>query len=60
MGFYAKEQLSISEHSNDVGWGAYAIKAARASAPDGQTEEAGRRECEWQRFNFQAKSVISY
>src|SRR6478752_6528590 len=28
---------------------AYAIKAARAAAPDGTDEQAGRRECQWQR-----------
>jgi hypothetical protein len=28
---------------------AYAIKAARAAAPDGNGEDAGRRECHWQR-----------
>ncbi|MFE4632142.1 putative immunity protein [Streptomyces sp. NPDC056773] len=31
------------------GAAAYAIKAARAAAPDGGGEAAGRRECRWQR-----------
>ena len=30
-------------------WAAYAIKAARAAAPEGEGESAGRRECRWQR-----------
>jgi len=28
---------------------AYAIKAARAAAPEGESEAAGRLECRWQR-----------
>jgi polyhydroxybutyrate depolymerase len=31
------------------GHAAYAIKAARAAAPEGQGESAGRRKCRWQR-----------
>ena len=30
-------------------YAAYAIKAARAAAPEGQADIAGRRECRWQR-----------
>jgi hypothetical protein len=37
----------VAEH--DLGAAAYAIKAARAAAPDGESEAAGRRECRWQR-----------
>ena len=33
----------------ELGAAAYAIKAVRAAALDGQAEEAGRLECEWQR-----------
>ncbi|MEZ4770517.1 MAG: hypothetical protein R2844_19100 [Caldilineales bacterium] len=32
-----------------LGAAAYAIKAARAAAPDSLADEAGRRECQWQR-----------
>src|SRR4051812_45918726 len=35
--------------AHDLGAAAYAIRAARAAAPDGEGEEAGRRECRWQR-----------
>ena len=35
--------------AHDLGAAAYAIKAARAAAPDGEAEAAGRRECQWQR-----------
>jgi hypothetical protein len=35
--------------AHELGAAAYAIKAAREAAPDGQAEEAGRLECEWQR-----------
>ena len=37
----------VAEH--DLGAAAYAIKAVRAAAPDGESEAAGRRECRWQR-----------
>jgi hypothetical protein len=32
-----------------LGAAAYAIKAARAAAPEGEGEAAGRHECRWQR-----------
>jgi hypothetical protein len=35
--------------AHDLGAAAYAIKAARAAAPDGEAEAAGRLECQWQR-----------
>ena len=35
--------------AHDLGAAAYAIKAARASAPKGGSEAAGRLECLWQR-----------
>lgn len=35
--------------AHELGAAAYAIRAAREAALDGQAEEAGRRECEWQR-----------
>ena len=37
----------VAEH--DLGAAAYAIKAVRAAAPDGESEAAGRLECRWQR-----------
>lgn len=37
----------VAEH--DLGAAAYAIKAARAGAPEGEGERVGRLECEWQR-----------
>ena len=37
----------VAEH--DLGAAAYAIKAVRATAPDGESEAAGRLECRWQR-----------
>ena len=35
--------------AHELGAAAYAIKAARAAAPDGESETAGRLECRWQR-----------
>ncbi|HEU5425079.1 MAG TPA: Imm5 family immunity protein [Nitrolancea sp.] len=35
--------------AHELGAAAYAIKAARAAAPKGEDERAGRRECRWQR-----------
>lgn len=35
--------------AHDLGAAAYAIKAVRAAAPDGEAEAAGRLECRWQR-----------
>ncbi len=37
-----------------LGAAAYAVKAARAAAPEGDREEAGRRECRWQRARLPA------
>jgi hypothetical protein len=37
----------VAEH--DLGAAAYAIKAARAAVADAESEDAGRRECHWQR-----------
>ena len=34
---------------HELGAAAYAIKAARATAPEGLSETAGRLECQWQR-----------
>jgi hypothetical protein len=35
--------------AHELGAAAYAIKAARAAAPEGEGDGAGRRECRWQR-----------
>jgi hypothetical protein len=35
--------------AHELGAAAYAIRAARAAAPVGEREEAGRLECRWQR-----------
>jgi len=48
---YAAGQAGVVAHvaAHELGAAAYAIKAARAAALDGQAEEAGRLECAWQR-----------
>ena len=53
----AKEAARAAGHAvavahmadHELGAAAYAIKAARAAAPDGRAKEAGRLECAWQR-----------
>ena len=35
--------------AHELGAAAYAIRAAQAAAPQGEREEAGRLECQWQR-----------
>ena len=48
---YAAGQAAVVPHvaAHELGAAAYAIKAARAAAPDGEGDRAGRRECRWQR-----------
>ena len=48
---YAAGQAAAVAHvaAHDLGAAAYAIKAARAAAPDGQADGAGWLECRWQR-----------
>jgi len=48
---HAAGQAAAVAHvaAHELGAAAYAIKAAREAALDGQAEEAGRIECEWQR-----------
>jgi thymidine phosphorylase len=48
---YAAGQAGAVAHvaAHDLGAAAYAIKAARAYAPAGEREAAGRSECRWQR-----------
>jgi len=48
---YASGQAGAVAHvaAHELGAAAYAIKAARAAAPEGEGEAAGRLECQWQR-----------
>lgn len=48
---YAAAQAALVAHvaAHELGAAAYAIKAARAAAPRGEEDAAGRRECRWQR-----------
>jgi hypothetical protein len=48
---YAAGQAGAVAHvaAHELGAAAYAIRAARAAAPDGERDAAGRRECQWQR-----------
>ena len=48
---YAAGQAAAVAHvaAHDLGAAAYAIKAARAAAPHGESEAAARLECQWQR-----------
>jgi hypothetical protein len=48
---YAAGQAAVVAHvaAHELGAAAYAIKAVRAVAPEGEDERAGRLECRWQR-----------
>ena len=48
---YAAGQAAAVAHvaGHELGAAAYAIKAARAAASNGGSEDAGRSECRWQR-----------
>ncbi len=48
---YAAGQAAAVAHvaAHELGAAAYAIRAVRGAAPEGEREEAGRRECKWQR-----------
>ena len=48
---YAAAQAAVVPHvaAHELGAAAYAIKAARAAAPEGEGDRAGRLECRWQR-----------
>ena len=48
---YAAGQAAAVAHvaAHQLGAAAYAIKAARAAAPQGESASAGRAECQWQR-----------
>jgi thymidine phosphorylase len=53
---YAAGQAAVVAHvaAHDLGAAAYAIKAARAAAPEDASEAAGRAECRWQRDQLPA------
>jgi hypothetical protein len=48
---YAAGQAAVVAHvaAHELGAAAYAIKAARAAAPEGEGENSGQIECRWQR-----------
>lgn len=48
---YAAGQAAVVAHvaAHELGAAAYAIRAARAAAPEAARIEAGRMECQWQR-----------
>jgi len=48
---YAAGQAAAVAHiaAHELGAAAYAIKAVRAAAAEGEAERAGRLECQWQR-----------
>jgi hypothetical protein len=48
---YAAGQAAVVPHvaAHELGAAAYAIKAARAAAPEGEGDRAARLECRWQR-----------
>lgn len=54
---YAAGQAGVVAHvaAHELGAAAYAIKAVREAATDGNAEEAGRRECEWQRSQLPSR-----
>jgi hypothetical protein len=46
----AAQAVAVSHvPAHELGAAAYAIRAARAAAPEGEREQTGRRECQWQR-----------
>ena len=47
---YAAGQAAAVAHvaAHELGAAAYAIRAVQAAAPPGESEAAGRRECQWQ------------
>ncbi len=53
---YAAGQAAVVAHvaAHELGAAAYAIKAVRAAAPEGEAERAGQLECHWQRAQLPA------
>jgi hypothetical protein len=47
---YAAGQAAAVGHvaAHELGAAAYAVRAARAASPEGESDEGGRRECQWQ------------
>jgi hypothetical protein len=46
----AAQAVAVSHvPAHELGAAAYAIRAARTAAPEGEQEQAGRLECQWQR-----------
>ena len=58
---YAAGQAAAVGHvaAHELGAAAYAVRAARAAAPDGEGDNAGRLECQWQRARSPARSGSS-
>ena len=54
---YAAGQAGVVAHvaAHELGAAAYEIKAARAAAPRGEGEDAGKLECRWQRDRLPEK-----
>ena len=54
---YAAGQAAAVGHvaAHELGAAAYSIRAALAAVPEGEREEAGREECEWQRDQLPAQ-----
>jgi hypothetical protein len=54
---YAAGQAAAVGHvaAHELGAAAYAVRAARAAAPEGEGDEAGRLECRWQRARLPDK-----
>ncbi len=54
---FAAAQAALVAHvaAHELGAAAYAIKAARAAAPEGEGESVGRLECRWQRAQLPEK-----
>ena len=53
---FAAGQSAVVAHvaAHELGAAAYAIRAARAAAPEADRLEAGRLECQWQRAQLPA------
>lgn len=53
---YSAGQAAVVAHvaAHELGAAAYAIKAAQAAAPEGESERAGQLECRWQRAQLPA------
>ena len=54
---YAAGQAAAVGHvaAHELGAAAYAVRAARAAAPEAESDEAGRLECRWQRAQLPAQ-----